>query len=137
MDAGTVSLNRSGKVRLSVTKSLGNVLRTLVTCLVAASMSTLAVSPATPAPQAPQQVVVRVDDDRFDPEEVTINVGDKVVWRNLSDNNPASAKAQDGSFDIGYLMPGQSSEPVLFANRGTFKYYDEPRPYKTGTIVVK
>lgn len=79
---------------------------------------------------------VTVNDTEFAPAEITVPIGSKVIWKNTSQNAPHSAKAQDGSFDTGYLMPGEQGE-VTFANAGDFNYFCEPHPWKKGVVHVK
>jgi plastocyanin len=79
---------------------------------------------------------VTVNDEKFEPAEITVTPGSKVTFQNTSQSAPHSAKAQDGSFDTGYIMPGASGE-VTLSKAGEFKYFCEPHPYKTGTIKVQ
>jgi plastocyanin len=71
----------------------------------------------------------------FDPETVTIDVGDTVTWTN-DDNVAHTVTADDDSFDSGPLSPG-STETVTFASAGTYAYHCTIHSSMTGTIVVE
>ena len=78
---------------------------------------------------------VQVNDDVYTPAEITVAPGTAVTWQNTG-SAPHSAKAQDGSFDSGYIMPGAQGQ-VTFSAPGDFQYFCEPHPYKKGVVHVK
>lgn len=88
------------------------------------------------APAQASASAVEVSDDAFTPAEITVAPGTTVTWSNTSQNAPHSAKAQDGSFDTGYIMPGEQGQ-FTFDTPGEFPYYCEPHPYKTGVVRVQ
>jgi predicted outer membrane repeat protein len=65
-------------------------------------------------------VVVKVVNNSFDPKEVTVSAGDKVVWVLI--NGFHSVTADDGSFE---QPAGSDWQPFIhnFATPGTFAYY--------------
>lgn len=77
-----------------------------------------------------------VNDEKFEPAELTVPAGTTITVQNVSQNAPHSAKASDGSFDSGYIMPGATGE-VTMSQPGEFKYFCEPHPWKKGTITVQ
>ena len=77
---------------------------------------------------------VSIRDFAFAPSSVTVNVGDRVTWRNTGDE-PHTATARDGSFDTGNLTSGQSGS-ATFNRAGTFSYFCKPHPFMTGTVRV-
>ena len=77
-----------------------------------------------------------VNDEKFEPAAMTVPVGTTITWQNTSQNAPHSAKAQDGSFDTGYIMPGATGQATM-SKAGEIKYFCEPHPQKTGTIKVQ
>ena len=79
---------------------------------------------------------ITVNDEKFDPAEITVPAGTTITIENTSQNAPHSAKAQDGSFDSGYIMPGASGT-ITVSNAGEYKYFCEPHPNKTGVIKVQ
>ena len=68
----------------------------------------------------------------FAPASLTINVGDRVTWRN-SDSVTHTATA--GAFDTGDIDPGTSAS-VRFTKPGTYRYVCTPHPSMKGTIRV-
>jgi plastocyanin len=79
---------------------------------------------------------VTVDDEKFAPADITVPAGTTITVQNISQNAPHSAKAEDGSFDTGYIMPGATGQ-VTMSKAGEFKYFCEPHPWKKGTIKVQ
>lgn len=71
----------------------------------------------------------------FNPDTVTIEVGDTVTWTN-EDNVAHTVTADDDSFDSGSLSPG-NSETVTFATAGTYAYHCSIHSSMTGTVVVE
>jgi plastocyanin len=78
---------------------------------------------------------ITVDDDKYAPPDITVPVGSTVTWQNTS-QNLHSAKAQDGSFDTGYINGGGEGK-VTMSKAGSFEYFCEPHPYKTAKITVQ
>ena len=75
----------------------------------------------------------------YNPETVTIHVGDKVTWTNNETGLYApqhTATSDDGhTFDSGYLNPGQSYS-VTFIKAGTFAFHCNVHSNMHGTITV-
>jgi plastocyanin len=68
---------------------------------------------------ATQQVHIK-EDHSFDPDPVSIEVGDTVEW--IWDDDGHSTTADDGSWDSGVLNTG-STYSHAFPNAGSFPYY--------------
>jgi plastocyanin len=78
---------------------------------------------------------VSIQNFAFNPPTRTINVGDSVTWTNL-DQAVHSAKANNGSFDTGFLTTDQSKS-ITFTTAGTFGYICGVHGASmSGTIVV-
>jgi len=77
---------------------------------------------------------VEMQDFDFDPQTVTIDVGDSVTWTNTG-AAPHTATAQ-GEFDTGILNAGES-DSVTFSEAGSFDYICTVHPQMTGTVVVE
>jgi plastocyanin len=71
----------------------------------------------------------------FDPDTVTIQVGDTITWTN-NDGTAHTATAGDGSFNTGNIGPG-ASDSVTFDTAGSFAYHCAIHPQMTGTVVVQ
>ncbi|MEO6801898.1 MAG: cupredoxin domain-containing protein, partial [Granulicella sp.] len=61
---------------------------------------------------------------QYQPETLTVQVGDTVEWTNKG-IVPHTVLAEDGSFKSGLIMPG-SSWKVVMKKSGTFPYSCEP-----------
>ena len=83
---------------------------------------------------AQDQTVAMVDFD-FEPNEVTVNVGDTVTWTNEGDA-PHTATDRDGAWDTGTVDPGGSAS-ITFETAGTYEYFCEIHPQMVGTVVVE
>lgn len=80
---------------------------------------------------------VEMQDSKFVPDPITVNVGDTVTFKNTG-ALPHTAQTKDGTFDTGNVNAGQSKD-VVMKKAGTFKYiclYHESTGM-VGTIEVK
>jgi len=77
---------------------------------------------ATPpaSSQGPEKVAVTIDNFKFDSKEVKIKAGTTVVWTDSRGRHTVTS--DDGSFDSGTLMAGQSFEHK-FEKPGVYPYY--------------
>jgi plastocyanin len=77
---------------------------------------------------------VCLENTAFNPDTVTISVGDSVTWANV-DGVDHTVTADDGAFDE-QLSDGDSVEET-FDEAGDFTYHCEIHPSMTGTITVE
>lgn len=84
---------------------------------------------------APQTHTVVIHNFAFQPAELTVNVGDTIVWKNM-DIVSHTVTAADGSFDSGEIKAGKSWKLVA-KKAGTFAYSCSPHPNMHGTLTVK
>ena len=77
---------------------------------------------------------VSMQDFLFSPASVTVHVGDLVTWHNAG-KQPHTATADDGSFDTGTVVAGQSASHE-FTQAGTFTYVCTIHPNMKGTVRV-
>lgn len=89
---------------------------------------------AAPEPR-PSGEVVRIEDFKFVPEDVTVDAGTTVRWTN-ADGAPHTATADDGSFDTGNLRQGQTGEATL-SDPGTYAYFCEFHKFMRAKITVR
>jgi plastocyanin len=94
----------------------------------------LAVSLAA-APTVFADLGINIAGFAFDPNPMTVHVGDTVSWTN-SDGVGHTAIADDASFDTGRIAPGTTSSSVTFNTAGTFTYHCAIHSSMHGTIVV-
>jgi plastocyanin len=78
---------------------------------------------------------VKLSGLRFEPQSLSVNVGDRIQWLN-DDIVPHTATAADKSFDSGDIAAGQSWTYVAH-KAGTFDYACRYHPMMTGRLVVR
>lgn len=79
--------------------------------------------------------VIEIENLKFKPATVEIEVGDIVVWVN-NDDREHTVTARDGTFTSGNLASGKAYERK-FDKPGNVDYGDELHPRMHGTVVVK
>ena len=79
-------------------------------------------------------VTVEIKKFLFEPKEITVSPGAKVVFINR-DETPHQIKADDGSFVTPPLDTDDRHEQV-FATEGDFRYVCTLHPFMTGVIHV-
>ena len=95
----------------------------------------IALSTSLPGASAASKVV-ETQDFKFSPLEVTVTVGDTIVFRNTGEA-PHNAQADDGSFKIELINAGKEEKAVV-SKAGTITYvctFHKTQGMK-GTIVV-
>src|SRR5581483_9079503 len=86
------------------------------------------------APRTAETKTVTIKDFDFAPKDLTISVGDSVMWKN---DGPSAhtATSVDGAFDSGNLDAGKDFS-FTFTKAGTFKYACRYHDIMQGTITV-
>lgn len=77
---------------------------------------------------------VSIQDFFFSPANVTVEPGTTVTWVNEG-NVPHTVTSDDGQFDSGVLMPGDSYT-VMFKGQGTITYHCVIHPSMRGSVSV-
>jgi plastocyanin len=77
---------------------------------------------------------VSIQDFFFSPANVTVEPGTTVTWVNEG-TVPHTVTSDDGQFDSGVLMPGDSYT-VMFKGQGTITYHCMIHPSMTGSVTV-
>lgn len=82
--------------------------------------------------------VVIIQNFSFQPSEVRLKQGQKVVWANCSAAGDAAhtSTADGGAWSSPQLAPGTAFGHT-FDQAGTFAYHCEPHPFMTGSVVVE
>ena len=75
-----------------------------------------------------------IQDFFFSPADVTVEPGTTVTWVNEG-TVPHTVTSDDGQFDSGVLMPGDSYT-VMFKGQGTITYHCAIHPSMTGSVTV-
>ena len=84
----------------------------------------------------PPPVTWEVDIAGFVLPELSIAVGDTVIWTNV-DGAPHTATSDDGvTFDTGLLFQNDGSAPLVFDTPGVFPYHCDVHPSMTATLTV-
>ena len=83
----------------------------------------------------PASHTVTIDGTQYTPQELTIKVGDTVVWVN-KDPFPHTVTAQTGGFDSKSIAPGKSWK-YKATKRGDFPYVCSFHPTMKGTLRVQ
>jgi len=87
------------------------------------------------APAAALGQVVSISGFAFQPQSLTVQLGDTVTWQN-ADPTSHTATADGGKWNTGTIAGGASSTPVVMNAAGSFLYHCAIHPGMTGTIVV-
>jgi plastocyanin len=77
---------------------------------------------------------VSIQDFFFSPANVSVQPGTTVTWVNEG-SVPHTVTSDDGQFDSGVLMPGDSYT-VMFKGQGTITYHCAIHPSMTGSVTV-
>lgn len=105
-------------------------------CLSLAALGALLALQAGTAFAANRLVNISSFSFAFDPPTVTVEVGDRVTWRNAAGDPDHTATSDTGTWDSGDIKPG-GSRTVTFATAGRFPYHCRYHPIMRGTVVVQ
>jgi plastocyanin len=106
-----------------------------LTGLLAALGAVTIVTASGAAPAKPQSHTITIDGTSFAPANLTVNVGDRVVWTN-KDPFPHTATSKTGGFDSDAVLPGKSWTFVA-KKKGDYPYICSIHPSMKGTLHVK
>ncbi len=87
-----------------------------------------------PGGYVPKSYDVSIGDFSYDPETITINLGDSVTWTN-NGAYPRSATSTD-NFDSEMLAPGESFT-YTFTEEGAYEYFALSHMAMKGTVIVE
>ena len=90
---------------------------------------------AAAAPRKPVKKAVTMEAVGFQPSDITVNVGDTVVWTN-KDPFPHTVTSKNGSFDSKQLAEGKSWS-YRAQKKGDYPYLCTLHPTMTGTLHVR
>ncbi len=83
-----------------------------------------------------KEVEVNIFKKKFIPAQITINVGDTVVWKNIEKRQYHSVWfKQFDKEEPDYFFPDESYQRS-FGQTGEFPYECGPHPRMTGTVIV-
>ncbi len=90
-------------------------------------------APIPVTPPAAAKVQINIQNFAFNPAQVTVAVGDTVVWTNL---DPVPHQIASASFNSAPLSQGNSFSQK-FTAAGTYDYHCAIHPSMTGKVIVK
>jgi plastocyanin len=106
----------------------------------AAAASTPAAAESTPAPEASKRAAsttdVKMIDNAFEAKDITVDVGDTVVWENAGQIAHTATATAGADFDSGSVAPGETYEWTA-KKAGTVSYVCTFHPGMEGTITVQ
>jgi plastocyanin len=79
---------------------------------------------------------ISIQNFKFNPDKLTVKVGDKVSVTNLDAGAPHSLTADDKSFDTGTFNKGDSPKTIALKKAGSFPYHCTVHNFMKGTITV-
>ena len=80
--------------------------------------------------------LIRIDNFSFNPAELTIKKGDKIIWNN-SDVAQHTITSDSGSELDSEILPKGITFEHVFNSVGTYPYHCTPHPQMKGTIIVE
>jgi plastocyanin len=106
--------------------------------LVALSLMTMVLIVPTAGAQQGQNVTVMMEDNYFEPANITVPAGSTVTWVQ-NGNNPHTTTSYDGLWDSGIIQGGSGgSFSFTFNEPGTYEYFCRPHENQgmVGTVTV-
>ncbi len=106
-------------------------------CLKLLSILSFTLITLLPAPVSAAVIEVEIKKFKFIPQQLSVNVGDTVIWSNKEKRQYHSVwfKAA-GDAEPDYFFPDETYQRT-FNQAGTFNYICGPHPKMTGIITVK
>ncbi|RHW76788.1 plastocyanin [Colwellia sp. RSH04] len=84
-----------------------------------------------------KEVVVEIYKKKFIPQEITIEAGDTVIWKNIEKRQYHNVWFKVlGEEEPGYFFPDETYQRT-FNDAGDFPYECGPHPKMTGKVTVK
>jgi plastocyanin len=99
---------------------------------------TFEVKKSTPAEYVPKDYTVEIRDFDYNPEDITVKVGDRITWMNTGSFPRSATCFIEGSevFDTGVIAPG-SSFTIEFGEGMSCEYYSVTYMAMKGQVVVE
>jgi amicyanin len=88
------------------------------------------------APARADNVQVTIDNFTFQPQEITVKVGDTITWTNR-DDIPHNVRATGGATWKCPVMDTGGTCDIPFKTPGEFTYFCALHPKMTGKVIVK
>ena len=109
--------------------------RTLLVCAATTSILGALLLPAAATPAATLPATVEITKFTFEPKEITVTPGSKIMWINR-DEAPHTVAGTDKTFTSKGLDTGDRFEQT-FPKEGDYAYYCTVHPFMTGVVHVR
>ena len=83
----------------------------------------------------PKTYNINIQDFAYSPKDITIKVGDTVIWTNKDSVKHTVTSDSGNMIDSELLSQGQTYSQT-FTQAGTYSYYCKPHPYMKGSVIV-
>jgi len=120
-------------VGIEIEKNEGVRARSVAASWLAAAVVSLALLALPLVAFAATTATITVKDFAFQPNTVTIRVGDTVTWANA--DTTTHTVTSNGNWDTGGFAPG-TSRSITFGTAGTYPYFCNLHSIMFGTVVV-
>ncbi len=93
--------------------------------------------PTAVASRDPDTLMIRIDDDKFIPDTITVPVGTIVRWVNVDDEVHTVMSADSSFTKAPQPLDTNGAFAYTFEKAGTYGYYCSIHPFMKGTVIVK
>jgi plastocyanin len=118
-----------------INTSILRIANPLGTCMLALVLGAFVLSPASFAGATPATLGIDISKFAFEPKEVTVAPGTKIIWSN-HDESPHTVTSQDKTFTSKALDTDDTYE-YTFNGEGDFDYYCTVHPFMNGIVHVR
>jgi plastocyanin len=112
-------------------------MRRLLTLAITVAAATLAITAAAPlvaGAQSGEAKAAKIVDFSFEPNSLTVKVGDTVTWTNTG-QRPHTVTDRGGTFDTDPIAPNDTGK-VTFSAPGRYDYFCRINPSKMNGVIV-
>lgn len=81
------------------------------------------------------QNIILIENFKYNPQELTISVGEEVIWINKDSVKHTVTSDEDGELNSTYLSQDENYSHT-FNQAGEYSYYCIPHPFMKGKIIV-
>ena len=99
------------------------------------AMAGLVAAAIAATPVRADDVEMKIDNFTFNPQQITVKAGTKVIWTN-NDDIPHTVTSKTGIFKSKALDTDDKFS-FTFTTPGTYSYFCALHPHMTGSIVVE
>jgi len=108
---------------------------TIARKLALGAMAGLVAAAIAATPVRADDVEMKIDNFTFNPQQITVKAGTKVIWTN-NDDIPHTVTSKTGIFKS-KAFDTDDKFSFTFTTPGTYSYFCSLHPHMTGSIVVE